>query len=56
MTHEILVPLPPSVAELTDAENGATWDPREVLLAAESRPAPQPEKPNQTTEAERKQS
>lgn len=55
MLHETLVQLPPSVAELTDAKNGATWDPKKVLEADESRPAPQPEKPSQTT-TERKQS
>lgn len=57
MPHEIPVQLPPSVAELTDADSGGTWDPKKVLEAAESRPAPQPEKPSQTTtEIERKQS
>lgn len=50
MPHEIPVRLPPSVAELTNAEKGETWNPKEVLEAAESRPAPQPEKPSQTTE------
>lgn len=49
MPHEILVRLPLSVAELTDAEKGETWDPKKVLEAAESRPAPQPDKPSQTT-------
>jgi hypothetical protein len=55
MPHEILVQLPPSVAELTDADKGGTWDPKKVLEADESRPAPQPEKPSQTT-TEREQS
>lgn len=50
MPHEILVQLPLSVAELTDAKNGETWDPKAVLEAAESVPAPRPDDPHQPTE------
>jgi hypothetical protein len=56
MPSEILVSLPPSVAELTDAEKGKTWDPKTVLEAAESRPAPRLQEPIQTTKTEGKQS
>lgn len=52
MAGEMLVQSPLSVAELTDAEKGATWDPKEVLEAAESHPSPQPKESGQTTKTE----